>query len=215
MSKNFDYEKYTKLDAILDELGYAQDLREKERILVKEKLEKHFNFEVPDYIADDILDCKKYHHICLIVNLAVTNKELTEENGEILKKELKEIFAIRNDYERIRKETIINQKTFTFEEWHEKYCNYEFIDINKFLTDNDKEMLKKLGINLKNRLYTEREFEVIDLELCSYYRNEEDMEEEELEEVEPLPEDINREDYEKLINKFSEIGKNCNLFRYR
>lgn len=208
MNKEFNYDKW------LYNGRYSHDLRKKERKLLKEKLEKQFNYKIPDYIVEDILDGEKYHHICIVINYAVESQDLTKEDGEILKRELKEIFCIENDYERVVKEIYIKQP-FNFEEWHERYCNFEFIDLNKYLTEKDKDILKKLNINLKEKLYTEQEFEVMDMDLISYYKDEDEMEEEELEEILPLPENVIWEDYKKLVDKFNQIGKEYNLTGYR
>lgn len=211
MEKKFNCNECNMSDYdILQRKYYLIDLRKKETELLKEKLEQKFNFEIPDYIVDDILDGEKYHHICLVIYMAVMNHELTEENGEMLKKGLKEIFYIKNDYDRIVKEILIKH-TFSYEEWHDKYCNHKFIDLNNNLTEYEKEILKKLGINIENRLYTERETEIINLELISYYRNEEEMTEEELNEILPLPESIILEDYIKILDKFNQIAKDYNL----
>ncbi len=61
---------------------------------IKEKMEKHFNFEIPDYIADDVRLGENYEHFCLMVNIAVINERLTEENANKLKNEVKKYFNI-------------------------------------------------------------------------------------------------------------------------
>ena len=63
MSKLF--EEYS-ADEIDDAKGKIKriEIRKKEFNLLKEKLEKHFNFEITEYIIDDILDYETYHHTC-------------------------------------------------------------------------------------------------------------------------------------------------------
>ena len=60
------------------------ELWNKEFEELKEKLEKHFNFEIADYIVSDILECETYNHVCLMINLAVVNNRISLENSMIL-----------------------------------------------------------------------------------------------------------------------------------
>lgn len=184
--------------------------RIKEMKLLKEKLEKHFNFEIPDYIIDDILDYEKYHHICLIINLAVVSNRLSEENGKILKEGIKKLFNIDNDYDIVRKEVYMN--SFNYEEWSKKYHNEEFIDLIKSLNDNDIIILNKLGIEVKDKIYTNYEFDLIEGELLRYYRNEDEMDEEELKFCKSLEgTGVKREEYNNVLEKFNKISEEYNI----
>ena len=147
--------------------------RRKEFKILKDKLEKEFSFEIVNYIIDDIFDCETYHHICLIINLAVVSNRLSEENGKILKKGIKELFNIDNDYDIVRKEVYMYR--FNYEEWSEKYHNKEFIDLMKYLNDADIILLNKLDIELKDKIYTNYEFDIVEGDLIRYYRNEDEM----------------------------------------
>lgn len=76
----------------------------KEIELLKEKLEKHFNFDIPAYIISDILDNEDYNHFCLMTNLAVVNNRLSAEDGKVLKDKIKTMFNIKNKYDKLKKE---------------------------------------------------------------------------------------------------------------
>lgn len=178
------------------------EIRKKEYKALKEKLEEHFNFEIVDYIIYDILDYETYHHTCLMINLAIINNRISIENGEILKAGLKILFKIKNRDDRFNRGVYIN--TFDFDSWYEKYSTKELIDLSKHLSKSDISLLKKLDIKIKNKIYTEQEFEVLNMDLLSYYMAE-DMEEEEKKESKPLPKEVSRDEYNKLLEKINKI----------
>lgn len=184
--------------------------RRKEFNLLKEKLEKNFGFEIIGYIIDDILDYETYHHVCLIINLAVVNNRFSIENGDRLKVGIKELFKINNDYDRIDKTVYIGD-VMEFDKWYEKYSTKELVDLKKHLSEEDFNLLEKLKIKIKNKIYTEQEFEILDMELIAYYRNEEEMSKEELKESKPLPECVERKDYNNLLEKMNKISEEYNF----
>ena len=202
MSKLF--EEYS-ADEIDDAKGKIKriEIRKKEFNLLKEKLEKHFNFEITEYIIDDILDYETYHHTCLMINLAVVNNRMTVVDGEILKAGLKILFNIQSSNDRFDRSVYMD--TFDFDVWYEKYSTLEIVDLKKHLSKEDFDLLKSLNIEIKDKVYTEQEFEILDMELLGYYIDE-DMDEEELKESKPLPEGITREEYNKLLEKLSSIS---------
>lgn len=213
MEKNF--QNYAVIDIKERKKSNLQlEKRIKEMKLLKEKLEKHFNFEIPDYIIDDILDYEKYHHICLIINLAVVSNRLSEENGKILKEGIKKLFNIDNDYDRVRKEVFMDNK-FSFEKWHEKYCNYEFIELKKFLKKEDIDILEKLEIKVKDKIYTEYEYEMLKMDISAYYNEiepEENITEEEKKYLKSLKEkDVTKIAYLKLLDTFDLIDERYNI----
>lgn len=181
------------------------EVRKKEYRLLKEKLEEHFNFEITDYIIDDILDYETYYHTCLMINLAIINNRISIENGEILKAGLKIIFKIKNEYDRFNRNVYID--TFDFDSWYDKYSTEEIVDIKKYLNRDDINLLKKLNIKIKNKIYTEQEFEILNMDLLSYYISD-DMEEEELKQSISLPKDITRGEYNNLLEKINKISEN-------
>lgn len=207
MSKLF--EEYS-ADEIDDAKGKIKriEIRKKEFNLLKEKLEKHFNFEITEYIIDDILDYETYHHTCLMINLAVVNNRMTVVDGEILKAGLKILFNIQSSNDRFDRSVYMD--TFDFDVWYEKYSTLEIVDLKKHLSKEDFDLLKRLNIEIKDKVYTEQEFEILDMELLRYYIDE-DMDEEELKESKPLPEGITREEYNKLLEKLSNISSEYNF----
>ena len=198
--------KYT-ADEIEEVKGKIEkiEVRKKEYRLLKEKLEEHFNFEITDYIIDDILDYETYRHTCLMINLAVINNRISIDNGEILKAGLRTIFKIKNEYDRFNRNVYID--TFDFDSWYDKYSTEEIVDIKKFLNRDDINLLKKLNIKIKNKIYTEQEVEILSMDLLSYYIAD-DMEIEELKMSKKLPKDVSREEYNKLLGKINKIIEN-------
>lgn len=181
------------------------EVRKKEYRLLKQKLEEHFNFEITDYIIDDILDYETYRHTCLMINLAVINNRISINDGEILKAGLRIIFEIKNDYDRFNRNVYID--TFDFDSWYDKYSTEEIVDIKKFFGMDDINLLKKLNIKIKNKIYTEQEVEILNMDLLSYYIAD-DMEIEELKMSKKLPKDVSREEYNKLLGKINKITEN-------
>ena len=180
------------------------EVRKKEYRLLKEKLEEHFNFEITDYIIDDILDYETYRHTCLMINLGVINNRISIDNGEILKAGLRTIFKIKNEYDRFNRNVYID--TFDFDSWYDKYSTDEIVDIKKFLNRDDINLLKKLNIKIKNKIYTEQEVEILNMDLLSYYIAD-DMEIEEINMSKDLPKDVSREEYNNLLEKVNKISE--------
>lgn len=180
------------------------EVRKKEYRLLKEKLEEHFNFEITDYIIDDILDYETYYHTCLMINLAIINNKISINNGEILKAGLKIIFKIKNEYDRFNRNVYID--TFDFDSWYDKYSTKEIVDIKKYLNRDDITLLRKLNIKIKNKIYTEQEVEILNMDLLSYYIAD-DIDEEELKQSILLPKDVTRGEYNKLLEKVNKISE--------
>ena len=185
------------------------ETRRKEFKILKEKLENEFGFEVVNYIIDDILDYETYHHVCLMVNMAIVTQRLSAEDGDKLKKGIKTLFKVQNDFDRIDKKIYIGE-VFDFDKWYEKYSTNEIVDLKKHLSQEDFDLIKKLNIEIKDKVYTEQEFEYLDMDLLAYYIAE-DMDEEELEESKPLPENVSREEYNTLLEKISKISNEYNF----
>lgn len=117
-----------------------------------------------------------------------------------------------NDYEIIYKELKrikreINDKEY--KEWDEKYHNLEVIDVKKHLSSKDIKILKKLGIKVKNKIYTEYEFECLTMDLLAYYDDPEmDLSEEEKEFQKSLDgTNVSREEYNEVLNKVQKINE--------
>ncbi len=103
-------------------------------------------------------------------------------------------------------------KDFNYDEWQSKYHNEEFIDLKKFLDSKDIELLKKLDINIKDKLYSNYEFDTLEGMLLRYYRNEKEMSEEDLKLSKTLDNTgVSREDYNSLLEKFNKISDYYNI----
>lgn len=180
------------------------EVRRKEFNELKEKLEDEFKFEIVGYIIDDILDYEDYHHFCLMVNMAVINHRLTAEEGKKLKVGIKKLFKINSEYDRLDKSKYIKEIT-DFDLWYETYSTKELLDLKKHLSESDFELLNKLGIEIKDKIYTEQELEYLDMDLLAFYRNEKEMDEDEIKESKELPENVTRNEYNKLLEKVNNI----------
>ena len=143
-----------------------------------------------------------------MINLAVVNNRMTVVDGEILKAGLKILFNIQSSNDRFDRSAYMD--TFDFDVWYEKYSTLEIVDLKKHLSKEDFDLLKRLNIEIKDKVYTEQEFEILDMELLGYYIDE-DMDEEELKESKPLPEEVTREEYNKLLEKLSSISSEYNF----
>lgn len=85
------------------------EIRLQKQKVIQEILEKHFGFKIPNYIIDDIVVNETYHHICLMINLATVNERLSEENADRLKEGIKEVFSIKNSFDILKSEQILNE----------------------------------------------------------------------------------------------------------
>lgn len=71
------------------------------------------NFDIPDYIEDEIKNGKSYENICSLIDLAVISNRITKENANILKNK---IYHFRDN--KICKEELIEVK----DELGQFYC---------------------------------------------------------------------------------------------
>lgn len=123
-----------------------------------------------------------------------------------IKKPFNDYEIIYNELKRIKRE--INDKEY--KEWDEKYHNLEVIDVKKHLSLSDRRILKKLGIKVKNKIYTEYEFECLTMDLLAYYDDPEmDLSEEEKKYQKSLDgTNVSREEYNEVLNKLQKINEN-------
>ena len=148
----------------------------------------------PEIVITDLMRNHKYTGLDIIKDYF--NKKSKVEflvisadfERDVITDELKVAGYIKkpfNDYEIIYKELKrikreINDKEY--KEWDEKYHNLEVIDVKKHLSLSDRRILKKLGIKVKNKIYTEYEFECLTMDLLAFYDDPEmDLSEEEKE----------------------------------
>lgn len=57
---------------------------------------------------------------------------------------------------------------FNYEIWNEQYHNKKIIKLINYLTDDEINILDKLGINIEDKKYTEYEFDIIKQKLNEY-----------------------------------------------
>lgn len=96
---------------------------------------------------------------------------------------------------------------FNYDEWNERYHNKEIIDIKKHLNDEDIEILHRLGIKTYDKIYTEYELEVLEMDLLAYYEDlDEELSEQEKQYQKSLDEtNVTRERYNSLLKKVEEM----------
>ena len=107
---------------------------------------------------------------------------------------------------------IIEDETPSFvgknsEGWREMYMNKEIVDLKKYFTNEEFDLFRKLAIEIKDKIYTEYEIELINNSLYEYYYSE-DMSEDEKNQVKSLEETgVTREQYNNLLNKIEQINE--------
>lgn len=96
---------------------------------------------------------------------------------------------------------------FNYDEWNERYHNKEIIDIKEHLNDEDIEIIHRLGIKTYNKIYTEYELEVLEMDLLAYYEDlDEELSEEEKKYQKSLDgTNVTRERYNILLKKVEEM----------
>lgn len=91
-----------------------------------------------------------------------------------------------------------------------KYFNVKRIDIFKYLDNESLTILRKLGIFVEDKLYTEYEFDLFDEELYDYYNDPDDKN--------ALPcrslseKNVSKQEYKKVLNIFLQISKDYEGF---
>ena len=83
---------------------------------IKLLISKYFDFDIPNYIFEDIIEENSYNEICLTINIAMINQRITEENANIVKMKLKKLFRIKNIYDKMKIEVFLES-----EKMNEKY----------------------------------------------------------------------------------------------
>lgn len=90
------------------------------------------------------------------------------------------------------------------EDWEEKYWNKKEIDLYKYFSKKDLELLKKLDIQLENSLYTQREYELINSKILKYYK--ENTKGYPIPSKELIDTDVSFNDYKHLLEIFNKIS---------
>ncbi len=93
----------------------------------------------------------------------------------------------------------------------EKYHNLPVVNIMKELSDEALEIIKKLGIKIEEKIYTEYEFDVLEMKISDYYIYE-GMTKEELSYIKSLDgTGLNNNDIEKVLHEIYEISEKHNF----
>lgn len=118
------------------------------------------------------------------------------DNYEIIYKELK----------RIKRNILIDKQ---YQNWSEKYHNLEIININGYFTQTDKKIFEKLGIELKDKIYTEFECECLYIDFLKYYDDpENDLSEEERIYQKSLDgTGVTRKEYNEVLKKIEKMNE--------
>ena len=184
---------------------------------------KKIEEQKPEIVITDLMRNNKYSGLDIIKNYYNNNsqveflvisadykEDVINDGLEVagyIKKPFKDYEIIYNELKRIKKNIIISKQ---HQEWREKYYNLEIININKYLTQTDKKLLEKLGIKIKDKIYTEFECECLYMDFLKYYDDpENDLSEDERKYQKSLDgTGVTREEYNEVLKKIEKINNN-------
>ena len=177
----------------------------------------------PEIVITDLMRNNKYSGLDIIKNYYNNNsqveflvisadykEDVINDGLEVagyIKKPFGDYEIIYNELKRIKKNIIISKQ---HQEWREKYYNLEIININDYFTQTDKKIFEKLGIELKDKIYTEFECECLYIDFLKYYDDpENDLSEEERIYQKSLDgTGVTREEYNEVLKKIEKINNN-------
>ena len=87
--------------------------------------------------------------------------------------------------------------------WRQHYHTKKIVDFSKYLDRQDIEILRKFGIEIRDEIYTEYEFDLVDEVIYLYYR--ESNEKNEKYNIEDIG--MTQEEYDRILEKFIQISK--------
>lgn len=90
-----------------------------------------------------------------------------------------------------------------YDEWKDKYYDQEVVDLNKYFSEKDFELIGKLGIIVLEKVYTESEFENLYSNILKFYKENELEQKKLLDNVGVTTEEYN--EFLKKIKKVSEV----------
>lgn len=177
----------------------------------------------PEIVITDLMRNNKYSGLDIIKNYYNNNsqveflvisadykEDVINDGLEVagyIKKPFGDYEIIYNELKRIKKNIIISKQ---HQEWREKYYNLEIININDYFTQTDKKIFEKLGIELKDKIYTEFKCECLYIDFLKYYDDpENDLSEEERIYQKSLDgTGVTREEYNEVLKKIEKINNN-------
>lgn len=207
-------EENLKKHSDIEILGIANTDEEEIKMIEEQK---------PEIVITDLMRNNKYSGLDIIKNYYNNNsqveflvisadykEDVINDGLEVagyIKKPFGDYEIIYNELKRIKKNIIISKQ---HQEWREKYYNLEIININKYLTQTDKKLLEKLGIKIKDKIYTEFECECLYIDFLKYYDDpENDLSEDERKYQKSLDgTGVTREEYNKVLKKIEKINNN-------
>lgn len=186
-----------------DEIKMIEEL--KPEIVITDLMRNH-KYTGLDIIKDYF---EKNRKVAFLVISADFKRDVINNGLEVagyIKKPINDYEVIYNELKRIKRE--LNDREY--KEWDEKYHNLEIVDVKKHLSMNDRRILKRLGVKIKNKKYTGYEFECLTMDLLAYYDDSEmDLSEEEKQYQKSLEgTNVSREEYNEVLNKVQKINEN-------
>lgn len=176
----------------------------------------------PEIVITDLVRNQKYTGLDIIKNYFEKKSPIkflvvsADRKQEVIKDGLEVAGYIEKsfsfDYESIYSEIkrikhdIDNEK---YNEWNNKYHKLEYIDLKSLFDEDELNTLRKLGIEIKNKKYTEYEYELIEMKL-GYYM---EIDEEDPDVVKTLEstkkniadKGVTQEEFDKLIKKIDSL----------
>ena len=177
----------------------------------------------PEIVITDLMRNNKYSGLDIIKNYYNNNsqveflvisadykEDVINDGLEVagyIKKPFGDYEIIYNELKRIKKNIIISKQ---HQDWREKYYNLEIININEYLTQTDRQLLEKLGIKIKDKIYTEFECECLYMDFLKYYDDpENDLSEDERKYQKSLDgTGVTREEYNEVLKKIERLNEN-------
>ena len=92
--------------------------------------------------------------------------------------------------------------------WKKKYYGEKIVNFSNFLKENDIEILEKLGIKIDlTKIYTEYEYDLLDMELIEYYEDAEYIDGTKVPPEKNVEDyNVSKEDYNRILEIFFNIG---------
>lgn len=94
-----------------------------------------------------------------------------------------------------------------YDNWQIVYRNRLFIDLIKYFTKEELELLKKFNIKIKNEVYTEFDYDAVKTVLAQYYIEEDFNEEERKYQLSLDSIGVTQEQYNALLKKFDDLDE--------
>lgn len=178
----------------------------------KEYLDNFFCFEIPDYVVMALMEDKSYSEFCLFVNASKVNNRITNKEAKQIKYVIGELCHIKSEYDKVSddfiQELYNNPISASFVEWSIHYHKDEKYDLFKIFNEKEIKIIKQLKIQIQNKIYTEYELDILEMDVLEYYKDEEEDDPEILSYVKELSDvGVSQEDYEKILDKLNQIKK--------